>query len=114
MSFEILFPFGLSVFELQVLGIGTALRILISSGEDEVWTLQRNEAIALVNTLAQLSTSVRSVQLWRRRELTNALAGLLGDSCSSLPSPLVSFSFLLLRSSLISSSLDLPLLRTMS
>jgi hypothetical protein len=40
------------------------------------YSLQRNEIIALLNTLGQVSASVDSVQEWRRRELRLALAEL--------------------------------------
>jgi hypothetical protein len=42
------------------------------------YRLQRNEVIALLNLLAQLSKSVHSVQAWRRRELQLALLELAG------------------------------------
>lgn len=45
--------------KLQVLGLGTALKILMSDDEAGGFSLQRNEVIALLNTLGQLSTSVQ-------------------------------------------------------
>ncbi|PHU10701.1 Endoplasmic reticulum oxidoreductin-2 [Capsicum chinense] len=52
--------------KLQVLGLGTALKILFSvdgeSRHDQHLQLQRNEVIALVNLLNQLSESIELVQ----------------------------------------------------
>lgn len=42
------------------------------------YRLQRNEVIALLNVLAQLSKSVHSVHEWRQRELHLALLELAG------------------------------------
>lgn len=44
--------------KLQTLGIGTALKILLSDERELIGTLQRNEVIALVNTVAQIAKSV--------------------------------------------------------
>mmetsp|Transcript_22543 Transcript_22543/g.29450 ORF Transcript_22543/g.29450 Transcript_22543/m.29450 type:complete len:547 (+) Transcript_22543:89-1729(+) len=62
--------------KLQILGIGTALKILLSpddwaddlASEKRGYSLQRNEVTALMNTLAQLSKSVQHVNEWRERE----------------------------------------------
>jgi len=55
--------------KLQVLGLGTALKILLMEGDDAgVGVLQRNEVVALVNTLGQLAKSVDSVQEWKERD----------------------------------------------
>ena len=43
---------------LQTLGIGTALRVLLSDHAGEVLTLSRQEAVALVHTLERLSSSL--------------------------------------------------------
>mmetsp|Transcript_56901 Transcript_56901/g.128941 ORF Transcript_56901/g.128941 Transcript_56901/m.128941 type:complete len:567 (+) Transcript_56901:89-1789(+) len=75
--------------KLQVLGLGTALKILMSPedlAQDDAsakrgYSLQRNEVIALVNTLSQLSYSVKSVNEWRSRELRIALAELAIRAC---------------------------------
>ena len=49
--------------KLQVLGLGTALKILLMEGEVLGYgVLQRNEVVALVNTLAQLAKSVDSIR----------------------------------------------------
>eukprot|EP00616_Rhizochromulina_sp_CCMP1243_P018190 CAMPEP_0118974022 /NCGR_PEP_ID=MMETSP1173-20130426/11027_1 /TAXON_ID=1034831 /ORGANISM="Rhizochromulina marina cf, Strain CCMP1243" /LENGTH=571 /DNA_ID=CAMNT_0006923723 /DNA_START=43 /DNA_END=1758 /DNA_ORIENTATION=- len=56
--------------KLQILGLGTALKILMTEGD--AINLQRNEIIAFINTLAQLSKSVYSVNEWRQRELQDA------------------------------------------
>eukprot|EP01132_Coremiostelium_polycephalum_P002796 gene2796-3477_t len=45
--------------KLQTLGLGTALKILF---DDNVSSLQRNEIIALINTLRQLSTSIANIE----------------------------------------------------
>ncbi len=70
--------------KLQVLGIGTALKVLLSQDElalseatlQHGYSLQRNEVIALIQTLGQLSASVQSVREWRRREVLGALGSL--------------------------------------
>ena len=70
--------------KLQVLGIGTALKILMSQDDladsqathEHGYSLQRNEVIALVNTLGQLSASVQSVRDWRKREVMEAVGRL--------------------------------------
>jgi len=62
--------------KLQILGVGTALKILMT--EDESISLQRNEVVAFINTLAQISRSVKSVNDWRQRELRHALQTLFG------------------------------------
>lgn len=55
--------------KLETLGLGTALKIMLFSsdeeGKKELASLSRNELIALVNTAAQLSKSVGSVPEWR-------------------------------------------------
>ncbi len=50
-----------------MLGIGTALKILLPKKGNEVLSLQRNEVIALLNTFQKLSESVRIVTLMRER-----------------------------------------------
>ncbi|KAJ8599670.1 hypothetical protein CTAYLR_005423 [Chrysophaeum taylorii] len=62
--------------KLQILGIGTALKILMMEGDAAgLGALQRNEVVALVNTLAQLAKSVDSVHhYWQRRDLKRGLA----------------------------------------
>mmetsp|Transcript_9443 Transcript_9443/g.29134 ORF Transcript_9443/g.29134 Transcript_9443/m.29134 type:complete len:617 (-) Transcript_9443:54-1904(-) len=57
--------------KLQVLGIGTALRILLSKDAQALAeTLQRNEVIALVNTIQKFSDSIRIIASMREREQT--------------------------------------------
>jgi len=55
--------------KLETLGLGTALKIMLFSSDDEgkkdLASLSRNELIALVNTAAQLAKSVGSVPEWR-------------------------------------------------
>ena len=51
--------------KLQMLGIGTALKILLPRGPG--LNLQRNEVIALINTFQKFSESVRIVDLMRAR-----------------------------------------------
>ena len=61
--------------KLQVLGLGTALKILLMQGDESgIGTLQRNEVVALVNTLAQLAKSVDSIKDWQRRAKIRAIA----------------------------------------
>lgn len=67
--------------KLQILGIGTALKVLMTN--DDNLHLQRNEVIALLNTLGQVSRSVKLVQDWRHQEFENAILTL---GCKCLPS----------------------------
>lgn len=61
--------------KLQILGLGTALKILLMDGEHAgLGVLQRNEVVSLVNTLAQLAKSVDSVKDWQRRDRRRAVA----------------------------------------
>lgn len=61
--------------KLQVLGLGTALKILLMEGDVLGYgVLQRNEVVALVNTLAQLAKSVDSIREWQRRDVRKAHA----------------------------------------
>ncbi|KYQ99966.1 hypothetical protein DLAC_03555 [Tieghemostelium lacteum] len=46
--------------KMQTLGLGTALKILFE--QDQVQSLQRNEIIALINTLRQLSNSIHGIE----------------------------------------------------
>eukprot|EP00903_Cladosiphon_okamuranus_P017822 g16401.t1 len=59
--------------KLETLGLGTALKIMLFSsdeeGKKELASLSRNELIALVNTAAQLAKSVGSVPEWRWLEV---------------------------------------------
>ena len=70
--------------KLQLLGIGTALKILITADDEDIGHLQRNEVIALVNTLAQLVKSVEAVVAWREAELRRALAALAAKALGAL------------------------------
>jgi len=54
--------------KLQVLGIATATKILMADDPSTIIGLQRNEIIALVNTLQKFSDSIQIVQQMRRRE----------------------------------------------
>lgn len=47
--------------KLQVLGVGTALKVLMSEGAGAVYDLERNEIIAMFNTLSKLSQSIRTI-----------------------------------------------------
>jgi len=49
--------------KMQTLGLGTALKILF---DDHVSSLQRNEIIALINTLRQLSNSIKGINTLRK------------------------------------------------
>jgi len=64
----------LSHWQLQVLGIGTALKILFATSQK--FKLERNEVIALVNTFGKFSHAIQIVQsmqamqarrIWLRR-----------------------------------------------
>lgn len=50
--------------KLQVLGLGTALKVLFN---DAPFTLQRNEVMALIYTLAKFSNALRIIQLMNQR-----------------------------------------------
>jgi ERO1-like protein alpha len=57
--------------KLQILGLGTALKILFTGkGEEKLkvgeLTLQRNEIVALINTLGKFSNAVQIVHAMRR------------------------------------------------
>jgi hypothetical protein len=52
--------------KLQMLGIGTALKILLPKKTEDL-NLQRNEVIALINTFHKFSESVHIVSLMRER-----------------------------------------------
>ena len=61
--------------KLQILGLGTALKILLADGDAfGLGVLQRNEVVALVNTLAQLAKSVDSIRAWQKRDVRRATA----------------------------------------
>jgi hypothetical protein len=45
--------------KLQTLGIGTAVKILLTDEEELIGNLERNEVIALVNTVGQMAKSVK-------------------------------------------------------
>ena len=61
--------------KLQILGLGTALKILLADGDEfGLGVLQRNEVVALINTLAQLAKSVDSIRDWQRRDVRRATA----------------------------------------
>ena len=62
--------------KLQVLGFGTALKVLFDEGGERggALELKRNEVVALVNTLHRLSESVRAVATFRALEVERALA----------------------------------------
>jgi hypothetical protein len=47
--------------KLQVLGVGTALKVLMSEGAGVPYDLERNEIIAMFNTLSKLSQSIRTI-----------------------------------------------------
>jgi ERO1-like protein alpha len=47
--------------KLQVLGIGTALKVLMSEGAGAPYDLERNEIIAMFNTLSKLSQSIQTI-----------------------------------------------------
>ena len=67
--------------KLQVLGLGTALKILLMEGDESgTGVLQRNEVVALVNTLAQLARSVDSIRDWQRRDVRKAHYQLLAST----------------------------------
>ena len=81
---------------LQVLGLGTALKILFMEGDlSGVGALQRNEVVALVNLLAQLAKSVDSIRDWQRRDLRRALAKLALAALASLFALLAALAHLL-------------------
>jgi len=58
--------------KLQVLGIATATKILMADDPKIIANLQRNEIIALVNTLQKFSDSIQIAQRMRRREAEQA------------------------------------------
>ena len=47
--------------KLQVFGVGTSLKVLMSEGAGVPYDLERNEIIAMFNTLSKLSQSIRTI-----------------------------------------------------
>eukprot|EP00635_Sarcinochrysidales_sp_CCMP3193_P011461 CAMPEP_0118913908 /NCGR_PEP_ID=MMETSP1166-20130328/14498_1 /TAXON_ID=1104430 /ORGANISM="Chrysoreinhardia sp, Strain CCMP3193" /LENGTH=644 /DNA_ID=CAMNT_0006853473 /DNA_START=91 /DNA_END=2025 /DNA_ORIENTATION=+ len=71
--------------KLQILGLGTALKILLMEGDESgIGTLQRNEVVALVNTLAQLAKSVDSIKDWQRRSRIRVFSVALIYACGAV------------------------------
>uniref|UniRef100_A0A7R9U445 Uncharacterized protein n=1 Tax=Pinguiococcus pyrenoidosus TaxID=172671 RepID=A0A7R9U445_9STRA len=67
--------------KLQVLGVGTALKILFSEGDVQ---LHRNEVIALINVAHQVSKSVAFVQAARDIEIEEKLEMVRGENSGNL------------------------------
>ncbi|RHY46090.1 hypothetical protein DYB30_003147, partial [Aphanomyces astaci] len=63
--------------KIQVLGLGTAIKILLADDVADMAPLHRNEMIALINVLHRLSESVEGVTRFRQLELENAIATLV-------------------------------------
>ena len=71
--------------KLQMLGIGTALKVLLPSHNDKPVNLQRNEVSALINTFHKFSESMRIVAEMRHRR--NQLVSAASSSSPPSPSP---------------------------
>jgi len=54
--------------KMQILGIGTALKILMAENKQIIERLQRNELIALINTLFKFSESIQIIHNMQLRE----------------------------------------------
>ncbi|ETW03092.1 hypothetical protein H310_05518 [Aphanomyces invadans] len=63
--------------KIQVLGLGTAIKILLADDVSTMPPLHRNEMIALINVLHRLSESVEGVTRFRQLEFENAITKLL-------------------------------------
>lgn len=59
--------------KLQILGLGTAIKILLAEDIKRLPKLQRNEIIALINVANKLAQSIKGVKLLRRLELLDTL-----------------------------------------
>ncbi|OQR98785.1 endoplasmic oxidoreductin [Achlya hypogyna] len=59
--------------KIQVLGLGTAIKILLADDIHALPPLQRNEIIALINVLHRLSESIEGVSRFRQLEFEDAL-----------------------------------------
>lgn len=59
--------------KLQIMGIGTAIKINLADSVEDLPPLNRNEVIALINVLTRLSESVDAVRLFRELEFQDAL-----------------------------------------
>eukprot|EP00741_Cyanophora_paradoxa_P009335 tig00000144_g9043.t1 len=77
--------------KLQILGIGTALKILFSEKPLDVHYLERNEIIAFMNTIAKLSRSIQTVVDMRKiaiakntRSLSMSIGGVIGGTVLTL------------------------------
>lgn len=71
--------------KLQVLGVGTALKVLFEPEPISKEFLQRNEVIAIVNTLAKFSKNLHTVEMFRewdrsQREIQTATGVFVGAS----------------------------------
>ncbi|KAF0695391.1 Aste57867_13825 [Aphanomyces stellatus] len=63
--------------KVQVLGLGTAIKILLADDVTKMPPLHRNEMIALINVLHRLSESVEGVTRFRQLEFENAITTLV-------------------------------------
>jgi len=70
--------------KLQILGLGTALKILFSNRPLTVADLQRNEVISLIVTLVKFSDAIRIIHELQRRILIRQVAVYMGLSFISL------------------------------
>ena len=68
--------------KLQILGIGTALKVLLSEGAGAGYDLERNEIIAVFNTLSKLSQSIRTIEF---------MSALLEDPMSAKPARILDY-----------------------
>ncbi|OQS06886.1 endoplasmic oxidoreductin [Thraustotheca clavata] len=59
--------------KIQILGLGTAIKILLADDIHDLPPLQRNEIIALINVLHRLSESIEGVSRFRQMEFEDAL-----------------------------------------
>ena len=67
--------------KMQTFGLGTALKTLFTESPLEyTGTLKRNELVALINTFAKVSSSVKSIDLMyeRRRKFYQNLISVIG------------------------------------
>lgn len=60
--------------QLQVLGIGTAMKILFADNPERDLSLQRNDVIALINVFDRLARSVETVHSMREQEFQLRMA----------------------------------------
>lgn len=74
--------------KLQIMGLGTAIKILLADDVEKLPRLNRNELIALINVATNFARSVDGVTMFRRLELVDAAKQLALISSAAVASVL--------------------------